>query len=72
MTMHSLAYSFIFLLLAIVLVGALYAVFRTVMGRIVDRDHTGDPNASRPKDFGAKDRRRAAEVEGHEDPELLP
>lgn len=72
MSMRSITYLVIFLLLAIVLIGALYAIARTVGGRIVDSDHTADPYAPRAEDFGAEDRRRAASTEGHEDPELLP
>lgn len=67
--MHSMTYFFIFLLLAIVVVGALYAVVRTIGGRVVDADHTSDPYASRPDDFGAADRRHALGSAQEEDPE---
>jgi hypothetical protein len=69
-SMHSMTYLFVFLLLAIVVVGILYAVVRTVGGRIVESDHTADPHAPRPDGFGAADRRRADSTEGHEDPEV--
>lgn len=54
MSMHSMTYPVIFLLLAIVLIGALYAVVRSVGDRIVDSDHTADPNAPARRRLSAR------------------
>lgn len=69
MSMHSMTYLFVFLILAIIVVGALLAVVRTVGGRAVQSDHTADPYAKRPDGFGAADLRRAQSLDQKETPQ---
>ena len=71
MSMHSTTYLFVFLILAIVAIGALYAVVRTFGGKAVQSDHPADPYADRPADFGEADARRALTDESKARPEEL-
>ncbi|MEP6815245.1 MAG: hypothetical protein ABI873_06835 [Marmoricola sp.] len=40
MTMHSMTFLFMFLIIAIVVVGGLYVAVRVIGGRVVDGDHS--------------------------------
>lgn len=42
MTMHSMTFLFMFLIIAIVVVGGLYVAVRVMGGRVVDSDHPQD------------------------------
>lgn len=42
MTMHSMMFLFMFLIIAIVVVGGLYALVRVLGARVVDSDHPRD------------------------------
>lgn len=42
MTMHSMTFLFVFLLIAIVVVGGLYVAVRVIGARVVDSDHLQD------------------------------
>lgn len=71
MPMHSMTYTFIFALIAVVVLGVGYVLVRRYGARAVSGDHTADPNAPRPDDFGAADRARALTTADHEDPRKL-
>lgn len=47
MTMHSMTFLFIFLMIAIVVVGGLYVAVRVIGARVVDSDHRKDPDDRR-------------------------
>lgn len=57
--MHSMTFFVIFLFLAIAVISVVYILVRVVGARAVDSDHTADPDAPRPDDFGDADRRLA-------------
>ena len=71
MDMRSMTYTFIFALIAVVVLGIGYVLVRRHGARVVSSDHTADPTAPRSDDFGAADRARAVKTAGHEDPPKL-
>lgn len=68
MDMHSMTYTLVFALIALAVLAIGYALVRRHGARAVAGDHTADPHAPRPDNFGASDRDRALEVADHEDP----
>lgn len=66
--MNSMAFTFMLILVAVVVIAGVYLAIRLVGGREVDSDHKADPHAARPEGFGSADREQAREAERHQKP----